>query len=172
MTVFKYLIITILFTFGCTMNSKTIETVEKVDLNRFMGEWYVIAHIPTFIEKNAFNAVESYMLNDDGTIATTFTFNEGSFDGNKKIYRPKGFVIKNKNNTEWGMQFIWPIKAQYKIAYLNESYTHTIIARDALDYVWLMSRNKKISSDELTKLIAEIEGMGYDINALRMVPQK
>tara|TARA_B100001769_G_scaffold250101_1_gene222866 strand:- start:716 stop:1180 length:465 start_codon:yes stop_codon:yes gene_type:complete len=154
------------------MNSKTIETVEKVDLNRFMGEWYVIAHIPTFIEKNAFNAVESYMLNDDGTIATTFTFNEGSFDGNKKIYRPKGFVIKNKNNTEWGMQFIWPIKAQYKIAYLNESYTHTIIARDALDYVWLMSRNKKISSDELTKLIAEIEGMGYDINALRMVPQK
>ena len=33
MTVFKYLIITILFTFGCTMNSKTIETVEKVDLN-------------------------------------------------------------------------------------------------------------------------------------------
>ena len=172
MTVFKYLIIIILFTFGCTMNSKTIETVEKVDLNRFMGEWYVIAHIPTFIEKNAFNAVESYMLNDDGTIATTFTFNEGSFDGNKKIYRPKGFVIKNKNNTEWGMQFIWPIKAQYKIAYLNESYTHTIIARDALDYVWLMSRNKKISSDELTKLIAEIEGMGYDINALRMVPQK
>ena len=172
MTVFKYLIITILFTFGCTMNSKTIETVEKVDLNRFMGEWYVIAHIPTFIEKNAFNAVESYMLNDDGTIATTFTFNKGSFDGNKKIYRPKGFVIKNKNNTEWGMQFIWPIKAQYKIAYLNESYTHTIIARDALDYVWLMSRNKKISSDELTKLIAEIEGMGYDINALRMVPQK
>ena len=172
MTVFKYLIITILFTFGCTMNSKAIETVEKVDLNRFMGEWYVIAHIPTFIEKNAFNAVESYMLNDDGTIATTFTFNEGSFDGNKKIYRPKGFVIKNKNNTEWGMQFIWPIKAQYKIAYLNESYTHTIIARDALDYVWLMSRNKKISSDELTKLIAEIEGMGYDINALRMVPQK
>ena len=172
MTVFKYLIITILFTFGCTMNSKTIETVEKVDLNRFMGEWYVIAYIPTFIEKNAFNAVESYMLNDDGTIATTFTFNEGSFDGNKKIYRPKGFVIKNKNNTEWGMQFIWPIKAQYKIAYLNESYTHTIIARDALDYVWLMSRNKKISSDELTKLIAEIEGMGYDINALRMVPQK
>ena len=83
------------------MSSNTVKTVESVNLDRFMGEWYVIAHIPTFIEKNAFNAIESYELNDDGTIATTFTFNEGSFDGNKKIYRPKGFVIKDKFNAEW-----------------------------------------------------------------------
>ena len=129
------------------MNSQ-ISTVPNVDLNKFMGKWYVIAHIPTFIEKNAFNAVESYELNKDGTIATTFTFNEGSFNGNNKIYRPKGFVKNNKTNAEWGMQFIWPIKAQYKIVYLDQNYSHTIIARDALDYVWLMSRNKKISPND------------------------
>ena len=153
------------------MNSQ-ISTVPNVDLNKFMGKWYVIAHIPTFIEKNAFNAVESYELNKDGTIATTFTFNEGSFNGNNKIYRPKGFVKNNKTNAEWGMQFIWPIKAQYKIVYLDQNYSHTIIARDALDYVWLMSRNKKISPNELTKLTEMIKSMGYDINELRMVPQK
>ena len=156
---------------GCSMNSQ-ISTVPNVDLNKFMGKWYVIAHIPTFIEKNAFNAVESYELNKDGTIATTFTFNEGSFNGNNKIYRPKGFVKNNKTNAEWGMQFIWPIKAQYKIVYLDQNYSHTIIARDALDYVWLMSRNKKISPNELTKLTEMIKSMGYDINELRMVPQK
>ena len=153
------------------MNSQ-ISTVPNVDLNKFMGKWYVIAHIPTFIEKNAFNAVESYELNKDGTIATTFTFNEGSFNGNNKIYRPKGFVKNNKTNAEWGMQFIWPIKAQYKIVYLDQNYSHTIIARDALDYVWLMSRNKKISPNELIKLTEMIKNMGYDINELRMVPQK
>jgi len=156
---------------GCSMNSQ-ISTVPNVDLNKFMGKWYVIAHIPTFIEKNAFNAVESYELNKDGTIATTFTFNEGSFNGNNKIYRPKGFVKNNKTNAEWGMQFIWPIKAQYKIVYLDQNYSHTIIARDALDYVWLMSRNKKISPNELIKLTEMIKNMGYDINELRMVPQK
>ena len=70
------------------------------------------------------------------------------------------------------MQFIWPIKAQYKIVYLDQNYSHTIIARDALDYVWLMSRNKKISPNELTKLTEMIKSMGYGINELRMVPQK
>ena len=41
---------------------KPIHTVEKVDLNRFIGDWYVIANIPTFIEKDAYNAIETYRL--------------------------------------------------------------------------------------------------------------
>jgi apolipoprotein D and lipocalin family protein len=60
------------------MKSTQIKTVDEVDINRFMGDWYVLAHIPSYVEKNAFNAVESYKLNEDGSIATTFTFNEGS----------------------------------------------------------------------------------------------
>ena len=43
-------------------------------LERFMGDWYVIANIPTPLEKGAHNAVESYRLDSNGTVATTFTF--------------------------------------------------------------------------------------------------
>ena len=55
--------------------------VDHVDLQRFMGDWYVIANIPTFIERDAHNAVESYRLADDGRVLTTFTFRRGRFDG-------------------------------------------------------------------------------------------
>jgi apolipoprotein D and lipocalin family protein len=40
-----------------------LKKVENVDLKRFMGKWYVIANIPTFIEKGAHNAVETYTWN-------------------------------------------------------------------------------------------------------------
>ena len=83
-----------------------------------MGDWYVIANIPTFIEKSAFNAVESYRLNEDGTVATTFRFREGSFKGEEKIYRPTGFIVDKKSNAVWGMQFLWPIKTDYRIAFV------------------------------------------------------
>ena len=63
---------------------KPMQTVPQVDLARFMGPWYVIANIPTFVEKGAHNAVESYALNPDGTIATTFRFNKDAFDGPQK----------------------------------------------------------------------------------------
>lgn len=82
---------------GC-QTMKPIPTVETVDLKRFMGDWYVIASIPTFIEKNAFNAVESYRLEEDGTIATTFRFNNGSLDGPLKEYHPRGFIRDSKSN--------------------------------------------------------------------------
>jgi apolipoprotein D and lipocalin family protein len=61
---------------GCAVDGrKRLDTVSYVDLERFMGDWYVVASIPAFIEKGAHNAVESYALNSDGTIATTFRFN-------------------------------------------------------------------------------------------------
>ena len=71
----------LLFTACAASRRPPIRTVPQVDLGRFMGDWYVIANIPTFVEKRAHNAVESYRLDSDGTIATTFTFRKGSFDG-------------------------------------------------------------------------------------------
>lgn len=147
-----------------------ITTATQVDLPKFMGDWYVIAAIPTAIETESYNAVESYKLDDDGTIATTFTFNKGSLNGQKKIYEPSGFVTKNSGNAKWGMQFIWPIKAEYLIAYLDENYTQTVIARNARDYVWIMARSSKISEDDYKKLTGLVRDLGYDMSKLRKVP--
>jgi len=151
------------------MTQPPIKTVSEVNLQKFMGPWYVIGHIPTFIEKNAFNAIESYELNQDGTISTTFTFNEGALTGPLKTYKPKGFIVKDSGNALWGMQFIWPIKAQYKIVYLDEAYQNTIIARDNRDYVWIMSREKKIEQKTLEQLVKKIEIDGYDIKKIRWI---
>ena len=149
-----------------------IPLVNQVDLAKFMGDWYVIAVIPTAIETDAYNPVENYRLNDDGTIATTFTFNKGSFDGKTKKYEPVGFVRPNTGNALWGMQFIWPIKAEYRITYLDSTYQTTIIARNARDYVWLMARSPQISDAEYEKLTALIKSWGYDMSKLIKAPQQ
>ncbi|MBA3696573.1 MAG: lipocalin family protein [Methylotenera sp.] len=157
---------------ACASTSQpSIATVPKVDLPKFMGDWYVIAAIPTAIETDAYNAVENYQLNKDGTIATTFTYNKGSFDGKVKTYHPKGFVIENSENALWGMQFIWPIKAEYRIAYLDPAYTKTIIARNARDYVWIMARKPALKDAEYLELTNFVKEMGYDLSKLRKVPQ-
>lgn len=155
-----------------TSNQPSIATVSSVSLPKFMGDWYVIAAIPTAIETEAYNAVESYKLNEDGTIATTFTYNKGSFDGKVKTYHPKGFVVENSGNALWGMQFIWPIKAEYRIAYLDSNYTKTIIARNARDYVWIMARKPVLSDAEYAELTGFVGKLGYDLGKLRKVPQQ
>jgi len=154
---------------GC-QTMKPIDTVEYVDLKRFMGDWFVIAAIPTFIEKNAFNAVESYRLDEDGTVATTFRFNEGAFDGPTKVYRPRGFIRDENSNAVWGMQFIWPFKAEYRIIYLTADYSQTVIGRSKRDYVWIMARKPSIPDEDYKQIIAFLKNQGYTLNDLRKVP--
>lgn len=165
------LCIALIFVVACQSN-KPLKTVDYVDIQRFMGDWYVIANIPTFLEKDAYNPIESYRLDEDGSIATTFSFNAGAMDGEKKVYNPRGFIINNATNAEWGMQFIWPIKADYRIVYLDEDYQHTVIGRNNLDYVWIMARQPKISSKMMKELTQFVASLGYDSNLLELAPHK
>jgi len=151
---------------------KPIHTVENVDLNRFMGDWYVIANIPTFIEKNAYNAIESYRLEDDGTVATTFRFNKGSLDGPLKEYHPRGFIRDKESNAVWGMQFIWPFKSEYRIVFLSDDYSKTVIGRSKRDYVWIMARKPAISDEEYAAIVDFLQEQGYDTSKLQKVPQR
>jgi apolipoprotein D and lipocalin family protein len=150
-----------------------LRLAERVELERFMGEWYVIANIPTSIEEGAHNAVESYRLAADGvTIPTTFTFREGSFDGAVKRYTPTGFVRDRQSNAVWGMQFIWPIKADYRIVYVADDYSATIIGREKRDYAWIMARTPSIAGAEYQRLVDMLGAQGYDISKVRKVPQR
>jgi len=164
------MLVSVLPLYSCSHHAP-MATADYVDIDRFMGDWYVIANIPTFLEEGAHNAVESYAKNDDGTIATTFTFLDGGFDGKRKTYHPKGFITNNGTNALWGMQFIWPIKADYRIVYLDQDYTKTVIGREARDYVWVMARKPQLSKEEYEEIVQFIDSIGYDVSKMRRVPQ-
>ena len=156
---------------GCA-TGPPIETVDSVNIERFMGDWYVIAAIPTFIEKDAYNAIESYRLAKDGSIETTFKFNKGAFDGPLKVYRPRGFIQDTQSNAVWGMQFFWPFKAEYRIIYLTEDYSQTVIGRTKRDYVWIMARTPVIPEDDYDRILDFLKDEGYDLSKLRKIPQQ
>ncbi len=147
-----------------------IRTASYVDLERFMGDWYVLGNIPTLIERQAFNAVESYELLADGTVATTFRFNKGALDGPEKIYHPTGFVRDTTTNAEWGMQFIWPIKAEYRVVFVSASYDQCVIGRTKRDYLWIMARTPSVSEADFQALVDLAEAEGYDPAKIRRVP--
>ena len=157
---------------ACATRAPEMPTVDYVDLDRFMGDWYVIANIPTFLEKGAHNAVETYSRNDDGTIATRFTYLKNGFDGKRKEYFPKGFVTDEKSNAIWGMRFVWPFKADYRIVYLEEDYSITMIGRQKRDFLWIMAREPQISPADYARLIEFAASLGYKTDAIERVPQQ
>jgi len=156
---------------GCSGNTRPIPPVAHVDVPRFMGDWYVIAHIPSRPEREAFDAVESYALRPDGRIQTTFRYRKGSFQAPVKTMHPIGTVKEGTGGAIWGMQFIWPIQAEYVIVYLDAEYQQTIVGRSKRDYMWLMARTPTISDADYQAAMTRIAALGYDLSQVRRVPQ-
>jgi len=152
--------------------ARPIPPVEQVDLDRFMGDWYVIASIPTAMERGAHNAVETYSRGPDGRIDTVFRFRKDGPAGELETMSPTGFVREGTGNAVWGMQFVWPVKAEYIIAALADDYSDTIVARNKRDYVWIMARTPTLPESRYRQLVAEVAAMGYDTSRLRRVPQQ
>ncbi len=145
--------------------------VAQVDVPRFMGDWYVIAHIPSWPERDAVDAVESYALRPDGRIQTTFTYRRKDFAAPLKTMRPIGSVDEGGGGALWHMQFVWPIRAEYVISWLDADYQQTIVARSKRDYVWFMARTPQVSEADYQQAVARIAALGYDVGKLRRVPQ-
>ena len=159
--------------YGCSSAPHApMATAGHVDLDRYMGDWYVIANIPPWIEKGAHNSIETYRLDVDGTIATTFSYRAGAFDGESRTLKSRGYVLDRQSNAVWGVQFVWPIKADYRIVHVSPDYRFVVVGRVKRDYLWIMARTPEIPAAVYDDLVARSIAQGYDASLIRKVPQK
>ncbi len=156
---------------GCRTETP-MPTVTEVDLQRYQGNWYVIAAIPSYLERNAYNAMESYSWGADGRMRTTFRYRNGSFTAPVKSMHPVGTVRPGTGQAIWGMQFIWPIQAEYRVVYLDSNYQTVIVGRSKRDYVWIMARTPDLPLAVYERLVERVARLGYDVGKLRTVPQR
>jgi apolipoprotein D and lipocalin family protein len=145
-----------------------LKKVETVDLKRFMGKWYVIANIPTFIEKGGTNAIETYTWNEkDNRIDVVF---KQVVDGKEKTYTQKAFVHDPSGN-EWRIQFFWPLKFPYLIIDLAPDYSYTVITVPNRSYVWIMAREKTLPEETYELILKKLKEQHFDLSEIKKVPQ-
>ena len=145
--------------------------VPKVDLPKYMGRWYVLAHSPNRIENNAYNSVEHYALRDDGDVDITFTYRDGGFDGDEEVITQHGYVIDRDSNAEWRVSPFWPIKLPFLVIGLEaEEYRYTVIAGPNRGWLWIMARETQISAADWQDIESLVREQGFDYDGLRRVP--
>ncbi len=159
---------------ACTTTPKLppLDKVASVDLDRFMGDWYVIANIPTFVEVGAHNAVEHYDRAADGSIDITFTFRKDAFDGAPKKYSMKGSPVLGTSNAEWRVSPFWPLKFPYYTVELSADYSWVVVATPDRGYLWIMARRPQMDEELLKNIIARMSQRGFKANEIQRVPQK
>jgi apolipoprotein D and lipocalin family protein len=165
--------ISILVTAGCTTIGSNVKTVEKVEINKFMGDWYVLAGRFTFLEKDVHNALERYTWNQDKErIDVDFTYNKGSITGTKKSIPQKAWIYNQETKAHWKVSPLWPLKFDYLIVALDENYRWTAIGVPDQKYLWIMARDWKNPGAAIEQAVKRLNQIGYDTKNLITVPHQ
>lgn len=145
---------------------------DNVDLKRFLGKWYVHGFTPTFLDKNAVNATETYELGEDGKINTTYAFRKHEPGGKQKTYKPIGWVYDKRTSAEWRMRFFGLFTAPYYILYVDENYETTVVGHPKKELAWIMSRSPQVDSDTYNRLLDELKNRDYKLERFRRMQQE
>jgi apolipoprotein D and lipocalin family protein len=150
-------------------STKEIPAVCNVHLERYLGTWYEIARFPHSFEKGLENVTATYNLKSDGKIEV---INAGFKNGKKSVAKATAWIPDESCNGKLLVSFFRPIKSEYKIIKLDkENYSFAVITSSTKNYLWILSREPKISEELYNDLISFVSSKGFDTSNIIEVNQ-
>lgn len=143
----------------------------SVDLQRFMGRWYVIANIPYFAEAGYVGSYVEYALRADGDIDDFYYGHKYSFDRPLEQKQLKDWVVAGSNNAHWRSSPFWPLSFDYQILYVDPAYQYALIGYPGKKWGWIFARSPQVSDRKYRELLALLDRQGYDTTRFLRVPQ-
>lgn len=158
---------------GCASAPRPLdfpEPLPQIDLARYAGDWYVIANIPYFAERDKVAARVNYRRREDGRIDDLYFFRE-RFDGPEKQWTGFGEVVDPSTNARWRVQFVWPFWVDYVIHDVGPDYQWALAGHPSRDYAWIFAREPRMDDARYEALRARFAGWGYDARRIQRIPQ-
>ena len=142
-----------------------------VDLQRFMGRWYVIGRVPNYIERGHVASVNTYTLREDNKVAITYQFREGFSEPQEELsIRAK--VDEDSGNRRWRTWFYRIVPTHSRILEVAPDYSWALIGYPGREMAWIFAREPDMDNT-LYRHLAQRLRDEYDVNTdkLKRVPQ-
>tara|TARA_B100000686_G_scaffold168123_1_gene175567 strand:+ start:11245 stop:11856 length:612 start_codon:yes stop_codon:yes gene_type:complete len=152
-------------------DDKELEVVSNLDLKRYQGTWFEIAHNPWFVEENCFAMVAFYKLNEEGGIDITNACRKYGYDGEISKVEGQGWVIHQDAPSKLKVQIIWPFTLNYWVIDIGTNYEYAVVGEPDKEKVWILSRQPFLEQEVHSKIIKNLQNQGYDLSKLIWTPQ-
>lgn len=155
------------------MAANPVTSVPALDISRYAGQWYEIAHLPMlFQDKCTGDITAAYTLRDDSHIGVRNACRKA--DGETSVAEGLARPVKGHpgrlevrfapNWLSW-LPFVW---ADYWVIDLDPGYTWAVVGEPGRDYLWILSREPAMDKALFEKIKARAVAMGYDLGPLIM----
>ena len=147
-----------------------LETVAKVDLNRYTGRWYEIAKYPNVFERKCDRDITAtYTLRSDDKIGVVNACK--TIDGKPSVASGWAKVVDATTGSKLKVTFFWPFFGNYWIIELGANYEYAVIGEPSRKYLWILSRTAKMDDKLYAEITSRLTAKGYDASKLERAKQ-
>src|SRR5512146_984196 len=142
-----------------------LQTVGKVDLQRYIGKWYEIARYPNRFEKRCVSDITAtYTLRADGKITVLNTCRKA--DGQMKSSQGVAKSVAPQTNAKLKVTFFWPFYGNYWVIGLDPEYRYAVVSEPGRKYLWILSRTPKLDPELYQRAVDTARQQGLDPSRL------
>jgi len=158
---------------GAAPKKAPLDTVDALDVQRYMGRWYEIARFQQGFEKNIVGATADYSLNGNGTVAVVNSGFKKSLDGKYSAVKAVARLPDPAVPSKLKVKFFGLFEGDYLVFGLDgENYSWALVGDDSRKNLWFLARTHEIDDELFERMKSIAESQGYDLRELYKVPQK
>jgi apolipoprotein D and lipocalin family protein len=140
-----------------------LEVVPHVELEKYLGKWFEIAHLPARFQEGCTDTTATYTLSKDGNISV---LNECRRNGKVKLAKGKAKVVDKNSGAKLKVTFFWPFYGDYWIIDLGKDYEYAVVGTPNRKYLWILSRTSQMADKLFSQLIESAKSKGFDVSKL------
>ena len=146
---------------GALSKMPPLQTVDSVDLNRYVGIWYEIARYPNTFQKGCMESMASYVLREDGDIQVVNSCRNAE-DGKIRQAKGRAWVVDTTTNARLKVSFFWPFRGDYWIIDLGKDYEYAVVGTPNRKYFWVLSRTPVMDDAVYAAIMERVRRLGFD----------
>jgi len=137
-----------------------LEVVPHVELEKYLGKWYEIAHLPARFQEGCSDTTATYTLSKDGSISV---LNECIRNGKVKKAKGKAKVVEKSSGAKLKVTFFRPFYGHYWIIKLGKDYDYAVVGTPNRKYLWILSRTPQMDDNLFSELIEFVKSKGFNV---------
>ncbi len=157
-------------------DSRSVRTVDRVDLSRYAGDWYEIARFPNRFQRSCAGDVRaSYAVRTDGRVDVVNRCMGA--DGRAITARGVARVVDTRTSSKLKVRFapaalswlplVW---GDYWILGLADDYSWAVVGSPDRKYLWILARAASLTGEPYDRALATARDNGFAVEQLVPTP--
>jgi apolipoprotein D and lipocalin family protein len=150
-------IIIILMLMVTLSTPSTLQPLSYVDKKKFAGLWYEMARTYNRYQERCTASSVEYMLNKRGEYDVYNRCFDTTIGGDLIEYKGVAKEVDERQGVaKMEMTYFWIFSKRYAIYYIDSNYQEAIVADEAFEQAWIMSRTPQMEPKRLHALMARV----------------